>query len=847
MENNEINGFKRLTESAKRVLKDAFELAVRFESKELRAMHIFYVLLSDSESYSHEVFERLGVDIPSTLEQLKNEISKIKNLSRSASKSLSQPKLSDEVKNTIQEAFFIASKSGFQYVGTAHLLLAMFTNDEINLVSDLRKIGIGYDKIEKLLYQIGAFTPEQSYKPKSKPKFSLPLPMFDQPDSDEENRFVPNFCTDMIEESKKGKYMEIVGREKEIKRLLHILSRKTKNNPILVGDAGVGKTAIVEGLANMIVEGNVPASFMDKKILSLDVAGILAGARLRGDVEERVIKIIDSVIESGDTILFIDEIHMIVGAGSGGGRDSLDIANILKPYLTKSDLSIIGATTYDEYSKFFEPDAALTRRFQPIFVEEIDIDSAKHVMYTIAKDFADYHKVKIQNEAIEESVELSAKFIQDRYLPDKAIDILDEAAASIKIGREVAIEPELSKLGEKLIKIQDKKNQAINANNLKEASMYKKQEDIITKEIQAIIEGKKKVKKTYPKTVTAKLIRDIIVDWTSIPLVASDISDKTLRDLDKRLSKRVVGQTKAVGNVTKAIQRTHIGLNDGKRPLASFLFLGPTGVGKTELAKALAYELFGSENLLKQVDMSEFMEQHSVSKLIGSPPGYIGFQEGGQLTTFVKRKPYCVILFDEIEKAHPDVLNILLQILEEGHLTDSKGSKVSFKNTIIILTSNIGAEEVANDNTLGFDIDIERKEGGEIDEAFEEMEEKLLGQLRKTLRPELLNRIDSINVFRGLNKEDCLQISKNLVDQFILRLVEKGIVLNVSSAVVRKINEEGYSKEYGGRNIRRKVQELLEDGLAQFLISSKNKRNKNEVLKLQASLDKNNIVFSFVD
>jgi ATP-dependent Clp protease ATP-binding subunit ClpC len=852
MKHEDASLIKRLTENAQIIFKKAYELAVKKRSGELKVLHIFYVMLEDKDSYVNEIFERLGVDIPSTLTRLNRELLKL-DISSSDKKAVI-PKLSDEVKQLINESFLIASHFGFSYVGAAHILLAMFKYDNVDLIKDLNKAGVNYSKVEELLYRIGALSPIK-YPPRSKKNngvsFPFPLP-FGASDKDDENDdfdddSLPSFCTDMIVEAEKGRYMEIIGREKEIKRLLHILSRKTKNNPILVGDAGVGKTAIVEAFANLIVSGNVPASFGNKRIVNLDIAGILAGARLRGDVEERIISVVENVMERGDTILFIDEIHMIVGAGSGGGKDSLDIANILKPYLTKTDVSIIGATTYDEYMKFFEPDPALTRRFQPIYVEEIDIDSAKKVMYSIAKDFSKYHKVRILKEAIEESVELTAKFIQDRYLPDKAIDVLDEAAASIKIGREVAVEPELSKLGEELIKIQEKKAKFLSVNKMKEASVYKKKEAAIIKEIEDILEGRKNIKKSYPKVVTSKLVRDIIVDWTSIPLVASNISDKTLKDLGKRLNTRVVGQAKAIDNVTKAIQRTHLGLADDTRPLASFLFLGPTGVGKTELAKALASELFGSEKLLKQVDMSEFMEQHSVSKLIGSPPGYVGFQEGGQLTSFVKRKPYSVILFDEIEKAHPDVLNILLQILEEGHLTDAKGRRVSFKNTIIVLTSNIGAQEVARDNTLGFDIDISRKDVGEVDDAFDDMEQVLLSKLRDTLRPELINRIDSINVFRGLNKNDCLKITKNLVNKLILRLVEKGIVLTVSTSVIKKINNEGYSKEYGGRNIRRKVQELLEDGLAQFLINSNIKKSKKGVIKLRAGIENGGVFFSLLD
>lgn len=839
---DEVKGFKRFTLNARDIISRGYSFAQKSNAKEYKAIHLFYTMLEDEKSMVRDVFERLGVDIQNTLNRIKERLV-IPAVNQETSTITVKPSFSAEIKKILNDAFQVAVEMKSVYVGTEHIVLSMFKIDSIDFVADVKKAGITYDLLKKTFQAISHAS--AALKPMGAPPmnfsaFTKNLGI----DEGESDASLPFFCRDMNELAAKGEYMEVIGRDKEIQRLLHILSRKTKNNPILVGDAGVGKTAIVEGLVSRIVKGNVPASFLDVKVMSLDIASILSGARLRGDVEERITSIIEEVMEDGNTILFIDEIHTIVGAGSAGARDSMDIANILKPYLTKSDLSIIGATTYDEYSKYFETDSALSRRFQPIIVEEIDIESAKEIMHKISKDFEKYHNVTIQREAIDEAVELSAKFIQDRYLPDKAIDVIDESAASIKIGREIAIEPELSTLGERLIKIQGKKEKALEVNNLGVAAKYKKEEDSIVKEIEEILSGAKKVKKTYPKSVTSTLVREVIVNWTKIPIVASDITDKTLADLEQRLSQRVIGQQKAVTNVSKAMQRSHLGLNDGNRPLASFLFLGPTGVGKTELAKTLAKELFGSKDLLYQVDMSEFMEMHSVSKLIGSPPGYVGYQEGGQLTTFVRRKPYSVILFDEVEKAHPDTLNLLLQILEEGALTDSKGIKVSFKNTIIIMTSNIGAENVASDGRLGFDISLNDKEVELIDQAYSDMEVKLLEELRRSLRPEFLNRIDSINVFRGLNKSDCLLITRNIIDDLIVRLVHKGIVLDVSSSVYDYVNQEGYSVEYGGRNIRRKVQELVEDGLAAFLISSNIKKKKKDVVRVQLKLKGGKLAFS---
>jgi len=837
MDEEDIKGINRLTTNARRVIEQAYTNAGRYKYNEFRAIHLFYTLLQDKGGIVFEILNKLGVDIESSSVRILKEFEENESLHLGEG---IETIFGKEIKEVINESFVVAFNLNHLYIGTEHLLLGMFNLKEVPFIEELKSLGLNAEAIKKTLITVGNYNALTSVLKGPDIGINEFGPEFGQG----AKSALPYFTRNMNEIAEEGGYPNISGRDKEIQRLIHILARKTKNNPILVGDAGVGKTAIVEGFVNAIVKKKVPASFINAKVLSLDIGAVLSGAKLRGDVEERISAVINEAMNDDNTIIFIDEIHNIVGAGSAGGKDTMDIANMLKPYLTNSTLSIIGATTQDEYTKYFETDSALTRRFQPISVDELSIDSAKQVISKITPELEKYHNVKITEEAINSAVDLSNKFIRDRYLPDKAIDVLDEAAASVKVGREKALEPQINELSDKLIELQNKKNKALKDQDFKSAANYREKEEEIVEEIQEVISGKKKVGVKYSKVVSTDLIKEIIVEWTKIPIVASDISDKKLKDLAENLKKRIVGEDRVINNVAQAVQRSHLGLNGGSRPLASFMFLGPTGVGKTELAKTLAKELFGSENLLYQINMSEYMEMHSVSKLIGSPPGYVGYQEGGQLTTFVKRRPYSVVLFDEIEKAHLDVLNILLQILEEGELTDGKGNKVSFKNTLIILTSNIGADDISEDSKLGFDIEVGDIKKDELEEAYEDMRNRVMEELRETLRPELLNRIDLIDIFRGLNKEDCLKIAKLTTEEFIKRLIPIGILLEVTEDVIKKINEEGYSKEYGARNIRRKVQELLENGLAEYLLKQKLARKRKDLLKITASLKEEKLVFT---
>ncbi|MCA9385603.1 ATP-dependent Clp protease ATP-binding subunit [Candidatus Dojkabacteria bacterium] len=812
-----ISELEKFSSHAKKSIVNAFKQARSDGSEEVSPEHLFMGILMNKKSIATRLLEKLGVDVDRTLQSLVTKHSS--DLMKKTD--VLNIQLNQGSKDVLIDAFMIASELEHVYVGTEHLLLSLIRKDELEFVGDFKKVGLTYDTIKATLENFATYHPGVFQKSPSDKDIG---------DGDESESTLASFAVDMNELAKHDKFLPIYGRDEEIMRAIHILSRKTKSNPILVGEAGVGKTAVVEGLVQRIIKRQVPRSFEQKRVISLDLAGILAGSKIRGDVEERIIAIVDEAKQDEDIILFIDEIHMIVGAGSAG-QGSMDIANILKPHLTSGDISLIGATTYDEYQKYFESDSALSRRFQAIKIEEISPEESIKALENITPKLESFHNIDISKEAVEEAVKLSSRFILDRYLPDKAIDILDEAAAGKKIDEERP-EERIKKLQEEYEKIRQKKELEIDAGRVDQAAKLREKEIALEEKLKKA--RGKSVAPASHAVVTLEDIQTVVSRLTKIPVERIDgIEAQRLRSIEKEFEKQIIGQPHAVKRVSSAIKRARVGIGDQRRPLASFLFLGPTGVGKTELAKIIAREIFGDVNSLIEIDMSEYMEQHSISKLIGSPPGYVGYQEGGQLTERIRRNPYTVILFDEIEKAHPELLNILLQILEEGRIQDSKGRLVNCRNTIVILTSNIGAEEVSNDSVLGFSIDTDTsndtsEEDAKLDSAFKEMQERLIEELKDTLRPELINRIDDVIVFRGLDDTDVEKIVKLEIEKINDRIIENKVAVAVSQGAMKYIAQEGASNEYGARNIRRKLQELVENPLAELMLE-KNIGNSSKV------------------
>ena len=717
--------------------------------------------------------------------------------------------LTPRAKGVVELAVSEAARMGSPMIGTEHLLMGILREGGNMALRILRTVGVDPKKMYSSIVQ----------KINEAPKAAPAGTVSSAKDSGKKGSALEEFTRDLTESARAGRLDPVIGRDEEIRRVIQILSRRTKNNPVLIGEPGVGKTAIAEGLAERIAAADVPEELLDKRVLSLDLSGMVAGTKYRGEFEERIKKTIDEVKKAGNVILFIDELHTIVGAGSAEG--AVDAANILKPALSRGEIRVVGATTLDEYRKYIEKDAALERRFQPVTVGEPSPEATLEILKGLRDKYEAHHKLTITDEALEAAVSLSRRYINDRFLPDKAIDLMDEAASQVRMSAE-STSPDLKSLEEKINALHREKADAIAAQDYEKAAQLRDLEQKYTQQVDIERENWKKSLSTNRGSVGAEDIAKVVAGWTGIPVtrLTEDESMRMLR-LEETLHKRVVGQDEAVTAVAKAIRRSRVGLKDPKRPIGSFLFLGPTGVGKTELCKTLAETMFGDENAMIRLDMSEYMEKHTVSRLVGSPPGYVGHEEGGQLTEKVRRKPYSVVLFDEIEKAHPDVWNILLQILEDGIVTDSQGRRVDFKNTIIVMTSNVGAKNItAAETPLGF-------HGGdksaEEDEAkrYERIRQAVMDDLKKTFRPEFLNRIDEIIVFRQLTQENIREIASRMLQVTGRRMAEQGITLDVDDDALTELARDGFDPQYGARPLRRSIQNLVEDAVAEQMLEGR--------------------------
>lgn len=797
------NPFSALTKNARSAFKLSTHVAQKMGAREVQPLHLFLALLLIKDGIASRIFRAMKVDIEKTVAGITGGIPLSGPVELLSDKNFS---ISDGVREVINQAYNLSLKNHHVYVGTEHLLVALLDDKEQGFVKELQSSGIKVDEIRKNIFNFATYPPGVLSKMR--------------PSDDEKGPSVLNMLgVDLTELAAKGLLDPLVGREEELAQMINILSRRRKNNPIVVGEAGVGKTALVEGLAQKIVKGEVPDLLKGTRIISLDVAAVVAGSKMRGDMEEKMIAVINEIVSSPRTILFIDEIHTILGMGAVGGG-GLDLAGVLKPALVKGGFKCIGATTRIDYERYFNEDPALNRRFQKVVVEEASVEDTIHILKQLRSLFEAHHNVVITDSAIFAAAQLSNQYVSDRYLPDKAIDLMDEASAVRRLEVEGGSD-DLNRAMEEHESVRGEKEKALAEGNIEKAVKLRRKETELKGMVAELRKKQGLVKRSKKFWVDSDLIRKLISKWTGIPLstIGESESSKLIK-LDEALGRYVVGQGEAVKKVADAIKRARTGVTSGERPWASFLFLGPTGVGKTELAKILTKVLFGDEDRLIQIDMSEMMEMHSVSKLIGSPPGYVGYQEGGQLTEQVRQRPHAVILFDEIEKAHIDVLNILLQILEYGHLTDGKGRRVNFKNTVVILTSNVGAEEIRRDKVLGFEVPDVKKErtDKDITRAYDGMKEVLEGELKETLPPELLNRLDDIVIFRSLTRKDAREIVDLLLDELNGRLKDNRISVSLEPSAKEFIVEHGFSEEYGARPLRRTIQEYVETPVASYLL-----------------------------
>ncbi|MCA0151220.1 ATP-dependent protease ATP-binding subunit ClpC [Rossellomorea vietnamensis] len=797
--------FGRFTERAQKVLALAQEEAIRLSHSNIGTEHILLGLVREGEGIAAKALTALGL----SPEKIQKEVEGLIGKGTEKSQTIHY---TPRAKKVIELSMDEARKLGHSYVGTEHILLGLIREGEGVAARVLGNLGVSLNKARQQVLQLLGSNDSSNHQGGGNANANTPT--------------LDSLARDLTAIAREGSLDPVIGRSKEIQRVIEVLSRRTKNNPVLIGEPGVGKTAIAEGLAQQIIANEVPEILRDKRVMTLDMGTVVAGTKYRGEFEDRLKKVMDEIRQAGNIILFIDELHTLIGAG--GAEGAIDASNILKPSLARGELQCIGATTLDEYRKYIEKDAALERRFQPIQVNEPTAEESIQILKGLRDRYEAHHRVSITDEAIDAAVKLSDRYISDRFLPDKAIDLIDEAGSKVRL-RSYTTPPNLKELEAKLEEIRKEKDAAVQSQEFEKAASLRDSEQKLREELEETKNTWKEKQGQENTEVTVEDIAKVVSNWTGVPVskLAQTETDRLLK-LEEILHSRVIGQSEAVVAVSKAVRRARAGLKDPKRPIGSFIFLGPTGVGKTELARALAESMFGDEDAMIRIDMSEYMEKHSTSRLVGSPPGYVGYEEGGQLTEKVRRKPYSVVLLDEIEKAHPDVFNILLQVLEDGRLTDSKGRTVDFRNTVLIMTSNVGAQSLKSNKYVGFNI-----QDGKQD--YKDMKGKVMEELKRAFRPEFLNRIDEIIVFHSLEKDHLKEIVTLMSNQLTTRLKEQDIHLELSPAAKEKIADEGFDPEYGARPLRRAIQKYVEDKLSEELLRGKVLTGQNILIDVEDS------------
>ncbi|MFD1038200.1 ATP-dependent protease ATP-binding subunit ClpC [Virgibacillus byunsanensis] len=783
--------FGRFTERAQKVLALSQEEAVRLGHNNIGTEHILLGLVREGDGIAAKALQSLGLEVS----KIQEEVEKLIGVGKQPMQTIHYTPRAKKVVELSQDE---ARKLGHSYVGTEHILLGLIREGEGVAARVLNNLGVSLNKArQQVLQLLGSNESQAGRQGRGQASSSANTPTLD------------SLARDLTVIAKEGNIDPVIGRSKEIERVIQVLSRRTKNNPVLIGEPGVGKTAVAEGLAQQIIDNEIPETLRDKRVMTLDMGTVVAGTKYRGEFEDRLKKVMEEIRQAGNIILFIDELHTLIGAG--GAEGAIDASNILKPSLARGELQCIGATTMDEYRKYIEKDAALERRFQPIQVDEPTLEETIKILGGLRDRYEAHHRVTITDEAIEAAANLSSRYITDRFLPDKAIDLIDEAGSKVRL-QSYTIPPNLKELEQKLEEVRKEKDAAVQSQAFEKAASLRDSEQRLREELEETKTKWKEKQGQEDSEVTVEDIADVVSIWTGVPVsrLTKDESERLL-NMEDTLHKRVIGQEESVNAVSKAIRRARAGLKDPKRPIGSFIFLGPTGVGKTELARALAETMFADEEAMIRIDMSEYMEKHSTSRLVGSPPGYVGYEEGGQLTEKVRRKPYSVVLLDEVEKAHPEVFNILLQVLEDGRLTDSKGRVIDFRNTVLIMTSNVGANELKRNKYVGFSL-------GEEGQEYKDMKKKVTDEMKKAFRPEFLNRIDEMIVFHSLERKHMKDIVTLMVEQLKTRLKEQDIVFSLTDKAIEKIANEGFDPEYGARPLRRSIQKNIEDLLSEELL-----------------------------